>query len=289
MILCEITYAKLRQQHVEQNDVKTDSKTGEEKNMREQSELQVTVRGAIIGGSKPLICLPLVGDTRAKVLQEAEALVTLQPDLLEWRIDAYDKVENIEDCLSLLKEIRGVIGETPLIFTCRIDLEGGIKEISRENRLKLSSSAMETGDIDIIDIELCNDKEFIAIIKSQAKQCGVSLILSYHNFKETPSEAFIYSKLVEAQEAGAEISKVAVMPKNYNDVLTLLSATNKARNEIVRGPMVTMSMGPEGAVSRLAGGLFGSDITFAIGMQASAPGQIPIKELKNGMALLYNG
>ena len=123
----------------------------------------------------------------------------------------------------------------------------------------------------------------------QAKQSAVSLILSYHNFKETPSEAFIYSRLVEAQKAGAEISKVAVMPKNYGDVLTLLSATNKARNETVRGPIVTMSMGPEGAVSRLAGGLFGSDITFAIGMQASAPGQIPIEELKRGMALLYNG
>ncbi len=257
--------------------------------MRQQSELQVTVRGATIGGPRPLICLPLVGDTRAKVLQEAEELVTLHPDLLEWRIDAYDDVENREDCLSLLKEIRGVIGETPLIFTCRIDLEGGIKKISRENRLELSTAAMKSGDVDLIDIELCNDNEFIAIIKKQAKQSGVSLILSYHNFKETPSEAFIYSKLVEAQKAGAEISKVAVMPKNYSDVLTLLSATNKARNETVRGPIVTMSMGPEGAVSRLAGGLFGSDITFAIGMQASAPGQIPIKVLKKGMDLLYNG
>ena len=78
------------------------------------------------------------------------------------------------------------------------------------------------------------------------------------------------------------------MPKHYGDVLTLLSATNRARNETVRGPIVTMSMGPEGAVSRLAGGLFGSDITFAIGMQASAPGQIPIEELRKGMDLLYN-
>jgi 3-dehydroquinate dehydratase-1 len=48
-----------------------------------------------------------------------------------------------------------------------------------------------------------------------------------------------------------------------------------------------MSMGPEGAVSRLAGGLFGSDITFAIGLQASAPGQIPIKELRLAMDVLY--
>jgi len=147
---------------------------------------------------------------------------------------------------------------------------------------------MESGCVDIVDVELCNDEEFVKIVRERAKLSGVKVILSYHNFTETPSESFIYSKLTEAQAAGADISKVAVMPKDYGDVLTLLSATNKARNETVQGPMVTMSMGPEGAVSRLAGGLFGSDITFAIGKQASAPGQIPIKDLNNGIALLYN-
>jgi 3-dehydroquinate dehydratase-1 len=256
--------------------------------MRQQSEIQVTVRGARIGGARPLICVPLVGDTREKVLLEADELVTQQPDLLEWRIDAYDKAENIGDCLSLLQEIRSTIGEIPLLFTCRIQPEGGIKKISRKNRLDLFTAAMQTGDVDIVDIELSNDKEFLDIARAKGAQCGVRLIFSYHNFTETPSEPFIYAKLVEAQTAGADISKVAVMPKNYADVLTLLSATNKARNEIIKGPMITMSMGPEGAVSRLAGGLFGSDITFAIGMQASAPGQIPIMELKSGMALLYN-
>jgi 3-dehydroquinate dehydratase-1 len=256
--------------------------------MRQQSKLQVTVRGAVIGGPKPLICLPLVGDTRAKIIGEAEELATLKPDLLEWRIDAYDEVENTEDCLSVLKRLREIIGDIPLIFTCRIDLEGGFKKISRKNRLELINAVMESGGVDIVDVELCNDKEFVEIIRERAKLSGVKVILSYHNFTETPSESFIYSKLTEAQTAGADISKVAVMPKDYGDVLTLLNATNKARNKTVQGPMVTMSMGPEGAVSRLAGGLFGSDITFAIGKQASAPGQIPIEELKRGMALFYS-
>jgi len=256
--------------------------------VRQQSQIQVIVRGTAIGGPKPLICLPLVGDTRAKVLKEAEGLTELQPDLLEWRIDGYGKVESVEDCLSVLKELRNIIHETPLIFTCRIDQEGGMKKISREKRLDLNFEAMESGDIDIIDIELCNDTAFIRAVEERAGQCDVKLILSYHNFIDTPSEAFIYSKLVEAQVAGADIAKVAVMPNDYGDVLTLLSATNKARNEIIKCPMVAMSMGPKGAVSRLAGGLYGSDITFAIGLQASAPGQIPIKELKRGMASLYS-
>lgn len=256
--------------------------------MRQQSELKVYVRGAVIGGPRPLICLPLVGETREKVLHEAKELTALQPDLLEWRIDAYNKVERIDDSLSVLKLLRKIIDEIPLIFTCRIDQEGGLKKISQEKRLALISAVIDSGDADIIDIELCNNTAFIETIRDQAKLRGVKLILSYHNFTETPDEPFICSKLAAAQAAGADICKVAAMPKNYGDVLTLLSATNKARNGIVKTPMVTMSMGPEGAVSRLAGGLFGSDITFAIGMQSSAPGQIPIQELKDGMALLYS-
>jgi 3-dehydroquinate dehydratase-1 len=256
--------------------------------MRQQSKLQVTVRGAVIGGPRPLVCLPLVGDTEKKVLEEAEGLVELQPDLLEWRIDAYENVESKEDCLSVLKEIRETIGEIPLIFTCRIDLEGGFRKISRKSRLELFVAAMESGNVDIVDIELCNDKEFIDAVKESARTNNIKLILSYHNFKETPDELFINDKLVEAQETGADISKLAVMPKNYGDVLTLLNATNKAREEGVQGPIVTIAMGEEGVVSRLAGGLFGSDITFAVGIHSSAPGQIPIEELRVGMALLYD-
>ena len=255
--------------------------------MRQQSKVQVVVRGATIGGPRPLICLPLVGETGIKILHEAKELAALQPDLLEWRIDAYDQVENREDCLSLLEELRDCIGNIPLIFTCRIDLEGGIKKIAQEKRLDLYTAVMQSGNVDLVDVELCNGQEFVRAIKEQALANNVNLILSHHNFKETPSEPFIYAKLVEAQTAGADIAKLAAMPNNYSDVLTLLSATNKARNEIIEGPIVTMSMGPEGAVSRLAGGLFGSDITFAIGLQSSAPGQIPIKELAGAMDVLY--
>ena len=105
------------------------------------------------------------------------------------------------------------------------------RAVFRQTRLELNSAVMETGDIDLIDVELCNDREFIDILRAQAQTCGVKLILSYHNFAETPSEHFIYSKLFEAQTSGGDIAKFAAMPKNYGDVLTLLNATQKARNE----------------------------------------------------------
>jgi len=219
--------------------------------------------------------------------RQAESLVALAPDLLEWRADAYDKVTIIQELLSDLKELRQGIGNIPLIFTCRIDREGGLQHIPQEVRLDLITAVIASGMIDLIDIELCNEREFIAQVSKCAKMHNCRLILSHHNFQMTPNESFLVNKLLEAQAAGADIAKLAVMPKNYADVLTLLTATNNARNGVVAIPLVTIAMGREGQISRMAGGLFGSDITFAIGSKASAPGQMQINDLRTGMALLY--
>ncbi len=255
--------------------------------MRQQSKKQIRIRGVVVGGIYPLICLPLVAGTQEELVDQATLLVGLAPDVLEWRVDGFAEVEDVAKSLSALRELRSAIGEIPLIFTCRIDKEGGMRKISQNKRLELIVAAIQSGNIDLIDIELCNGREFIDAVKRYSLAENVTLILSYHNFLETPGETFIYSKLLAAYEAGADIPKLAVMPKDYADVLVLLSATNKARNSGIDAPLVTMSMGEQGAITRLAGGLFGSDITFAIGKDASAPGQIPIAELRTGMNVLF--
>jgi len=255
--------------------------------MRLQSKNPVKVKGRIIGGKTPLICLPMVAKDREELLYQAEELILLSPDLLEWRIDGYNDVENIDNGLQALADLCNTIGSVPLIFTCRIHSEGGMQKISRQTRLDLITASIKTGLLDIIDIELCNDKVFIKTILDTARQHGVKVMLSFHDFEKTPGEDVILDQLIRAQDLGADIAKTAVMPKNYDDVLLLISATLKARTQALKIPIVTMAMGTEGVVSRLAGGIFGSDITFAIGKSASAPGQIPIGELRQALSVLY--
>jgi 3-dehydroquinate dehydratase-1 len=255
--------------------------------MRLQSQDKVTVRNTVIGGPDPVICLPLVAKEKSEVLSQAEKLKQFEPDLVEWRIDGYENVADVDDSLGVLQALREKIGNIPLIFTCRIDAEGGYKQISADIRLKLMQTAVGSGQLDLVDVEMCNDTAFIENVKDTAKRQGTRLIFSYHNFDNTPDETFIFEKLVQAQDMGADIAKVAVMPKDTRDVLVLLSATLKARTETLRIPIITMSMGPEGGVTRLAGGLFGSDLTFAIGKEASAPGQIAIGALRQAMTVLY--
>jgi len=245
------------------------------------------IRGKTIGGPLPLICLPLAAPARPELLNQARELKPLNPDLLEWRIDSYEKVEAIAANLRVLEELRRNIGEIPLIFTCRSAEQGGQKKIRPQIRLELIKRGIQSGLLDIVDIEMGNEPAFIAEVRATAAAFKTSLILSYHDFNATPDEAFIHDTLLQAQEMGADIAKVAVMPANYADVLTLLNATLKARTGAVRIPLVTMSMGPAGVMTRLVGGLFGSDITFASGKKASAPGQIPIGRLRQAMSVLY--
>ncbi|MGB5987092.1 MAG: type I 3-dehydroquinate dehydratase [Desulfobacterales bacterium] len=255
--------------------------------MRLQCRRPVTVRGKTIGGPLPLICLPLIAPNREDLDPQARELIALSPDILEWRIDGFEAVDSVEAGLEALAELREAVGATPLIFTCRIDREGGLASISRKTRLELITAALGSGQVDVVDTELCNDAAFIQEVLAAAKESGVKVILSFHDFEKTPEETFLVERLVQAQRLGAHIAKTAVMPRTYADVLVLLGATLKARTEGLEIPLVSMAMGAQGVVTRLAGGLFGSDITFAMGRTSSAPGQIPIAELRQAMALLY--
>ncbi len=95
--------------------------------MRQQSKIKIDIRGTIIGGEQPCICLPLVSSGLDDLLSEAEELVARKPDILEWRVDAFSLYDDIEGCIDSLTKLRSFIGEMPLIFTCRSDREGGLQ------------------------------------------------------------------------------------------------------------------------------------------------------------------
>jgi 3-dehydroquinate dehydratase-1 len=109
--------------------------------------------------------------------------------------------------------------------------------------------------------------------------------LSYHNFEYTPEKAELLDRLRIAESYGADVAKLAVMPKNEKDVLALLEVTKDAQDEL-KIPIITMSMGGIGAISRMLGWIYGSVVTFAVGEKSSAPGQIPIENLRKIIELV---
>ena len=236
----------------------------------------------IPGKSAPYICIPLVGRNEEEILKELKAVLPKEPDLLEWRVDFFEGVHNTDSVLAVVEQIAGVT-DLPLLFTIRSEKEGGEKiPLSELEKVDLLVEACKSESVDIIDFEVSNDPDHVKKVRDVSREYGKKLILSYHNFETTPDCAEILKRLYLAEFYGADVAKAAVMPKDKEDVLRLLSVTREA-DEAMGIPVVTMSMGALGGLSRLMGWAYGSIMTFAVGVQSSAPGQIPMDELKEAI------
>lgn len=247
----------------------------------------VTVKGVTIGEGAPKVCVPIVGETLLQLKEEAELLQTLELDVVEWRVDFFTDVEEVEKVKAALAEIRTILPNTPLIFTFRSAKEGGEKEITSEYYVELNKAIAETGLSDIIDVELFSEEKDVRTLIETAHANGVYVIISNHDFAKTPPKDEIISRLRKAQEYGGDLPKIAVMPNNTYDVLTLLEATTEMYEQYADRPIITMSMSGKGMISRLSGEVFGSALTFGAAKRASAPGQVAVAELQNVLSLLH--
>lgn len=247
----------------------------------------VTVKGVTIGEGTPKICVPMVGETIEQLVEEAEYLKTIHFDVLEWRADFFQQVEQMDKVQEALTKIRSILPEIPLIFTFRSKKEGGEKEIPSYNYVELNKKMMETGLIDLVDVELYNDEKDIHSLVMTAETHGVYVIISNHDFNGTPSKEEIIARLKRALELGADLPKIAVMPACAEDVLTLLDATLTMTTQFANRPIITMSMGGKGMLSRVSGEVFGSALTFGAAKKASAPGQVNVEDLRQVLDLFH--
>ncbi len=241
----------------------------------------LSVRGKTLGnGREPAICLSLMTADLSTLDSDLDALRRRAPDVIEWRVDHFRHVDSLEAVIEASSRIRAATGERPLIFTLRSEQEGGAKtalDLAAVGRLL--SSAAESKKFDFVDVELSLPSDIVLAVIDVAHRSDVQVIVSSHHVEDTPSEDEIVGLLTRAATAGADVAKVAVMPKTASDVLRLLAATERASRELSL-PLVTMAMGSLGVVTRVFGGLFGSALTFASGAQRSAPGQLPIETLR---------
>ncbi len=247
----------------------------------------VIVRNVKIGEGIPKICVPIVGVTRDAIIEEAKNIATLPADIVEWRADWYEDVFSFEGVRSVLESLREILQEKPILFTFRTAKEGGEKAIDDMTYIALNKAVAESGEADLLDVELFSGEAVVADIINTAHENQVKVIASNHDFEKTPSKEEIVSRLQKMREIGADILKIAVMPKSTKDVITLLSATEEMSANYAQQPIVTMSMSGMGVVSRIAGETFGSAITFGAAKKASAPGQIPVEDLRNVLEILH--
>lgn len=237
-------------------------------------------------GRLPAVCAPLVATTHDALVSEARQVAALAPDLLEWRVDFFGAIADTQAVLAAAAALREVAGGLPVLFTRRASREGGQPiPLDEANVVALYEAVCASGLVDMVDFEMANASTDLQRVREAARRHGVGLVLSFHDFQRTPSAADLAARFAQAAALGADVAKVAVMPGSMRDVHALLGATLDAAGELAI-PVVSMAMGPLGAVSRLCGGAFGSALTFAVGAAASAPGQVPIADVRATLGVL---
>ncbi len=254
---------------------------------KEKTMNTIKVRDIEIGAGAPKIIVPIVGVTKDDIIAEAKTFDSIPVDVVEWRVDWFENVFEFDKVEEVLKELRDALGNIPILMTFRTSKEGGEKAIEPEAYANLNIKAAQTGYVDFVDVEIFTGDEIVKQIIDGVHAAGVKVVASNHDFFKTPAKADIIYRLRKMQDMGADIPKIAVMPQNKRDVLTLLSATEEMVTDYADRPVITMSMAGTGVISRLCGEVFGSSMTFGAAKKASAPGQMGVEDLSTVLGLLH--
>lgn len=239
----------------------------------------VKLRNLSLGTGRPKLAVPITGKTTADILAAVDPIKAADPDVVEWRIDFFEGVTDVEQLQQTGQWLRSALGSIALLTTFRTKGEGGNLELSDADYFKVCENVLAGEFTDALDVERYHDEAAVKGLVKTAHAAKVVVIMSNHDFDKTPGKAEIVKRLTSMVDFGADVAKMAVMPQSADDVLTLLQATNDAHKTLSQ-PVITMSMGDLGKVSRLAGEVFGSCLSFATVGAASAPGQIALDHLR---------
>ena len=206
----------------------------------------------------------IVASISEKPIRSAIRAKELGADILEVRIDLIH-----EDAQQTLKDLKKL--GLPLIITNRMRQQGGAWAGTEDERIRTLISLISLADA--VDIELCAaDKESVI---QETKSAGKRVIISTHDFQRTPDRDVMMGIIQESLDAGADIAKLAVMPRSLQDVLRLLEVTLH-----FKGRVCTIAMGDMGRHSRVIAPLYGSLLTYGYVETPTEPGQLRVDELK---------
>ena len=159
------------------------------------------------------------------------------------------------------------------VCTLRPVSEGGKFSGSEKNRISIMKLIAEYNPF-LLDIE------FNTLIKNKnlrryLKSTGTDILLSWHNFKQTPNTSVLKKKLAQMKKFSNNI-KIVTIAKSVNDATRVLSLYKNNNTKLI-----AFSMGNYGKISRILCLFLGSPYTYVSLGKPVAPGQFSVDEVKS--------
>jgi len=214
----------------------------------------------------PAICASVIGgDVDAMATGTAKA-IEQRADIIEIRLDGMRKHMGWEKLLKV---------DVPLILTNRAEREGGHFKGEERTRVDHLLKGI-AGGVACVDIELSTSKPLLGEVVKAAKTQGTSLLITHHDFNETPSIDSLVSIAKRMADAGCDIAKIVTFAKTHRDALTVLDFLTRVPDSVAV-PVIAFAMGDAGRLSRIAAPLFGSPIVYAAADKTTALGQFDVE------------
>jgi len=238
------------------------------------------VKNLNIGDLPVKTIVPITAKTAEQAIAQAQVIASNpNADVAEFRIDLLEFSADTKKVIALGQQLNQILKDKPLIATIRTHNEGGKMTVSDQDYEKIYREYLKKPFMQLLDIEMFRDAGSVAKLTKLAHDKKVLVIMSNHDFAKTPEQQDIENHLLKQDQMGADILKIAVMPKSKQDVFTLMNAT-LAVSQKSQKPLLTMSMGQLGTISRVATANMGGSLSFGMIGEASAPGQIDVTQLK---------
>jgi 3-dehydroquinate dehydratase-1 len=234
----------------------------------------------------------LVGVIASRADLQLAVKMANPPDFFELRLD------RLIGCLDQLEKKRL---PAPLIITARHPAEGGANRLSIQRRRDLLMRFLPRARY--VDLELRSAKS-LRVVLDLARKKRIGSIISFHDFKNTPSVRTLKNKARAAKSYGADIFKVAIRTDTSAQVERLLDffaneklvpsgAKRKSFPEWSRKGRMdidlaisAMGMGKLGAVSRVVLAQLGSVLNYGSLRTPNAGGQLSIRQLRSALCAL---
>jgi 3-dehydroquinate dehydratase/shikimate dehydrogenase len=210
-----------------------------------------------------MIAIPILASTKPDALREMERAENMA-DCIEIRLDLLPR----EAWAPLLRRKK-----KPSIVTLRPERQGGGFQGEEISRIRLLKDALGHHP-DFIDVEWDTPAHLVgSLLKEKRENTGI--IVSYHNFAETPHDLDAVMKKIASW--GGDILKIVTLANDFVDNARILGLVEKAP-----GKTIAFCMGPFGIPSRILTLRAGGYLTFGSLDEGkeSAPGQIPARDLR---------
>ncbi|MBF0930457.1 MAG: type I 3-dehydroquinate dehydratase [Actinomyces graevenitzii] len=223
---------------------------------------------------QPVIATALTDGAPSGQARQARLAQQQGAEALELRADLLADPAQVRAALTAVRAASSL----PLLLTYRSTTEGGKGAGHGQGYEDYLASLLQLRPpVAAVDIEMAcpASKALVA----EAKAGGYDVVGSCHDFTATPSMAQITQKLAQITAAGADITKVAYMPRTAQDVAALRHAAHDFAGAYPHQPLIAISMGQLGAPSRTD---LVNCLTFATIADgaASAPGQATIAHVR---------